>query len=404
MQRSKWAEQFAAMFATVPLVNEFVWYSPQYLNKRVSHEVCDFVLTLRRQGIVCQMKALDDPDAHVGEKLRRWIVKKAQTDASKVSGSLSTFAREPTWCDHTRRGRIDLKSGELKPAHGIVIVECRGERVDLGDVPVDVSGVPLSYFDANDFLNVLDQLRAFPDVSSYLTARVALGDDVRRAIGGELVVLEHYVLSNGTFDGWRSYDEAVLDAERERPARDAVFRTKIRADRQEAQVIEYVCDLLATRASDFAAGLNAETQKLFDRESARARYLQMQEELADLPLACRRQLGRQLVTVQQQVAAQGGTGMSWAAAHFDVKPRFEYVVVASRGSSRQVDYDRSLSLLAGAIAYYQKREGLLILDRGTGGYEVGLLPDHEPTDEMRAAGERQFGSLRITSGRSTLLP
>lgn len=404
MQRSEWAEQFAAAFAGIPLVREFVLPNPKYANKGVAQEVCDFILTLRRRCIVCQMKAQEDPDIRTGDKLEKWIRKKAIAGASQLSGALSTMRREPIWCEHPRRGRIDLAVGDLMPVHGMVLLECHGVRVELEDIPLDLAGIPVTYMDASDFLNVLDQLRSFSDVDDYVTARTALGADVRHAIGGEQVVLEHFILQNGSFSNWTSYSEAARTGDAERAARDMAFIAKVRADRKDTMQVEHVSDLLATRSDDYADGLTPETVARFDDPARRQRYLLMQEDLADLPLPCRRKLGEGLRKIQEKIATGTGARMTWAAAHFDVKPAFVYVLIGSRCLPKQTDYDRALSLLAGGAAYFRKRTGMAILDRGTGGFEIITLPDHEPTEEMRLAGARQFGDLKMTDGLSTLMP
>ncbi|HYH05716.1 MAG TPA: hypothetical protein VEK11_01535 [Thermoanaerobaculia bacterium] len=403
--RSLWAEQFTAQFAAIPLLNEFVFPNPQYRNRKCDQEVCDLVLVLKQRGIICQLKARDQDK--VGERLRRSIVKKAREGGNQVAGAIRTLSRKPVWCDHPRRGQVTWEPGELAAIHGVVLVECAGERVELPhDLSWSADGVPITYMDVSDFLNVVDHLRAFPDIERYLRTRAALGNEVTRAIGGEKPIFEHFVIKNGTFDEWDGYGEATSRSVRFRSERETAFIQKMREDRQHAAFIEYVSDLLATRSETYATGLNAETIARFDNSERRVRYLAMQEALADLSLPARRNLGQQLQSVQSKVRSEDDNDprMAFAAAFFDEKPSFIYVVMASRGLSKQADYDRGMGLLASALAHYDSHEGMLLMDRGTGGFEVFMIRDLELNDELRTSGEKLFGKLRIDHLPGTLLP
>lgn len=69
------AESFVETFAGVPLTAECVYRSPQYLDKRIQKEVCDFLIVLRNEAILISMKSQEDPERRYGDKLERWIIK-----------------------------------------------------------------------------------------------------------------------------------------------------------------------------------------------------------------------------------------------------------------------------------------------------------------------------------------
>ena len=230
-QRTKWVERYAAEFAGVPFVREFVFPNPQHLRKGIQKEVCDLLVSMGDRAVIVQLKAQEDPAAREPAKLPPWIVKKAEEAADQLSGSLRTLNSMDVWCIHPRRGRVEFKSGQLQPIHGIALVECgQGQRIALPNAALEAQGVPLTYMDASDFLNVIMQLRSFKDIERYFAARTALGDDVRRFIGGEQVILEHYLLPDATFDNWPGYDAAKARADKERAERDRLFREKQQRD------------------------------------------------------------------------------------------------------------------------------------------------------------------------------
>ncbi len=103
---------------------------------------------------------------------------------------------------------------------------------------------------SNDLLNLIKELRSFPDLVDYLDARLNLPPDVRRVIGLEKMHYGYYLLNGETFDGCRS--AADLEAALARNA-EQLERGIAEKHRQDvfAGVIEQVSDALAVRAPDY---------------------------------------------------------------------------------------------------------------------------------------------------------
>ena len=169
MQRTLWAEKFVDSFSSRPLTAECVFHSPQYVDRGKQKEVCDFLLVLRSNAILVSMKSQDDPSSRTGDKLWRWTIKNATTALNQARGALNTIAREPFWCQHSRRGRVDFKQGSIRVAHVLVLTEVFDDAVELPDeLPLLLDSVPVTYLSLNDFLNLINELRAFPDIAAYL--------------------------------------------------------------------------------------------------------------------------------------------------------------------------------------------------------------------------------------------
>jgi hypothetical protein len=395
MQRSEWVEQYAAEFSAIPFVREFVFPNPQQVKKGLQKEVCDILIALRSKAIVVQIKAQENPEERDPARLPAWIMKKADEAANQLSGSLRTLSTANVWCDHSRRGRVEFAADELRPEHGLVLVECgAGTRVEIStEAPLALRGVPLAYFDASDFLNVVMQLRSFKDIEAYLAARAQCGDDVRRWIGGEKIVLEHYLLNGGTFDGWPGYEDARRLADADRAARDAVFREKQERD-VPAGFVEYVADALAERLPNYADGLDARTVQLFDSDESRQRYLLMQEILADISLIGRRQIGAGLLDTFGPPDAVKPPCV-YRGFYLDELPAFVFVAVSTSGIPRQEVINRALVLLGGALAHFGCGDGMVIVDRDSKGFEIALVRNYTPTERDVATGKERFARLRM---------
>ncbi|HET8797905.1 MAG TPA: hypothetical protein VFO89_09460 [Thermoanaerobaculia bacterium] len=404
MKRSEWVERYAAEFASIPFVREFVFPNPQQVKRDLQKEVCDLLIALRTRAIVVQIKAQERPEDRTGEKLAAWVRKKANEAVSQLSGSLRTLGTTDVWCDHSRRGRVEFRGGELHREHGIVLIECgAGTRVELpAELPLTVRDVPVAYLDASDFLNVVQQLRSFKEVESYFAARANLGEDVRRHIGDERIVLEHYLLNGGTFDGWPGYEDARHLAAADRAARDAVFQEKQRQRDIPAGFVEYVADTLAERLPNYAEGLDVATVQLFDADDQRQRYLFMQEVLADVSLVGRRQIGAGLLETFGPAGAEKPPCV-YRTFYLDELPQFAFVAVSTSGVPRQEVVNRTFILLRAALAHFGWRDGMAIVDRDGASFDIVLLRGYTPTETDKAMGRDLFARLRIDDRRDRLV-
>jgi hypothetical protein len=403
MSRSKYLEKFAAEFAAVPFVAECVFPNPHYLKKGLQKEACDLLIALRERGIAVQMKNLDDPEARSPEKRPSWIQKQAVAAVSQLSGAIRTLTREPIWCMHPRRGRVDIPAGSIQVSHGLVLVECGGTQTDLQlGLPLDVQGIPVTYLDTNDFLNLVQQLRSLPDLVRYLDARAQLGKDTRHSIGGEQAILEHYLLQGESFRGWTSYATAVAASVNERDVRRAAFTEKQRRDLP-GTLVEYVADQLATRLPNYTEGLSPDTIELYDADATRRRYLDMQATLCDLSLVGRRQLGSAMMQIFPQPGTPPKVDFMYRAVWLDEKPGFLFTVISSNGVPHDEVIKRSQACLIGGLAHFEMTAGMAIVDRDGVSFDVLSIAAYKTTAEARTAGNQLYGDLRIDDSEDRII-
>ncbi len=263
--------------------------------------------------------------------------------------------------------------------------------------------MPISYLTVNDFCNIIRELRTIPEIEAYLDARRALPLDALRAIGEERPLYEYYLLNNETLSGCLGPDDArLVSTARAAELRSALGR-KADADRY-AGLIERVADCLAERNPHYMDGLPEEYQAHFDSSAERKGYLQLQAELCDLRLAGRALLGRHFAGVIEKAERAEKPAMTYAAARLDSKPEFVYVFASGRSESRVSLLERARILLLGAMAFHEKRRGMVIVDRDSVGFEVFLLEAPQPSLAAFHAGDQFFGNLRTDHIPATLVP
>ena len=339
-QRTQWAEQFAEMFASLPLVREWVFRGPRRLDRGVEKEICDLLVSLRSEVLVLQMKCRENPGARSDEKAARWVLKHADTALSQIKGAIRCLKADAIWCDHPRRGRVAFKPGELRPLHGIVLVEHWGDQVSLPvDFALEYGAVPIAYFAVNDFLNVINELRAFPEIVSYPQRRAALPSETRRMIGTENVLFLYYLLHGFTFDGWTNYDQAARSVDLIADPRSVILGA--REGEEGAYLLEAVADAL-NRAADYFDGLPADLAQGFDPPTRRENYLRMQENICDLSLQGRKLLGQRLWETIHRLRGDQDEDMNFVVGYVPYKPDFLYVLAAAKGLDRPTLLRRGL--------------------------------------------------------------
>ena len=396
MQRTIWAEKFVDGFSSRPLTAECVFHSPQYIDGGKQKEVCDFLLVLRGNAILVSMKSQEDPSSRTGDKLRRWTIKNATNALSQAKGALNTIAHEPFWCQHSRRGRVDFKPDSIRVAHVVVLTEVFDDAVELpSNTSLLLGDVPVTYLSLNDFLNLINELRAFLDITAYLNARRALPQKSLRMVGHEVPFYKYYILNAESFSGCGGYADARISS----AARDAEWQAVLSAGQSRhtfASIVEYVSDALATRLKQFSDGLNAQTIARFDPADDRRNYLLMQEELCDLRLSERTALGEQFVNVIEKMKNGDGTkNMTYMAFYTDSKPHLVYVLVSARGVDRATLLGRLTILLRAAMATYGKDRGLVIADRDGEGFEIQMISVRSVDSNDEKLGELYFAKLRV---------
>lgn len=406
-ERGVWAECYVRDFLALPFVSEFVFRSLQTLDKGTQKEVADFLIAYPGVGILMSQKTQNDPFARTSERTQSWALKESARGASQLCGALRTARGKPIWCDHPRRGRVELAGGLPHINHGIVLVEVF-QRVDLGlradDLPLRYGDTSITYLSLNDFLNIAMELRTAPEVLSYLDARRFLSESDLRIIGDERALFEFYLLQGGSFAGCvGKADASVAVAARTSDVRQAV-RSKRELDRF-GGVIEHVADQLATRRHDYALGLSPEALALYDAPGKRSNYLKMQAVLANLALRERSELGRAFLGTREKLG-DSKEGFTYRALHFDAKVEWVFVFGSSVGVPPEELNKRTQILMLAAMAFFRKTNCLIIIDREGAGYEVGLTtrpsPPSSPTE--MTIGDRYFRDLRMTDAAVALVP
>ena len=390
----------------MPLTAENVLLRPARLDgSHGEREVCDVLVALRGHGIVLSLKSQGAAAPRERPKLRRWCAKHARKAAGQISGGCRAMKMQSFWCQHWRRGRVDFAAGAVTPVHALAIIETGPLPTDTArlpdDLPDSATGTPITYVTLNDALNLVDQLRSVPDLVAYLDERATLPIWCRRMIGNERCLLQYYMLNGDSFADCpepKDFFTYVLVTERD-------FLRLIDGKREAdagARFIEHIAEALATRNEDCAEGLDAETLALFEPVGERSRYLTMQEHLADLRLAERRQVGAAFLEVIGQAAASGTSRRrSWWS---DRKPDFLYMIAA--GVERAPGLRSGPLVLQAALAHHGKQQGMLIFRRDGGGFDICLaeLP-HQPDPALVEAGRRMFGHLRVFATETdSLLP
>ncbi len=402
-------EEIAARFCAAPLTAETVFLRPAYQRGQFEREVCDLLVAFRHRGIVLSLKSQDDPTSRTGPKLRRWCAKSAHKAAREISGARRTIATHPFWCEHWRRGRVDFPVGVVTPVHALVVIETALSEAGTGtarlpdDLPQNAGDIPITYLALNDALNLVDQLRSFPDLVAYLDARAKLPIAFRRTIGNEHLLAHYYMMHNESFDGCVRPEEFLTYL----LVTEADFRRRVvikrEADRG-ARFIEYIADTLATRNPNYADGLDPETLAHFDTMEQRSNYLMLQEHFGGLRLVERRALGTAFLELIEKVGSSSGSGLR-RAWWTDSKPDFLYLLAAVRGIDRPNLLRDGSVILQASLAHHGKQHGMLVIDRDGESFELCLaeLPEANPA-LVKAAG-RVFGHLRIiTTEPDSLLP
>jgi hypothetical protein len=412
-ERGIWAELYVRDFLALPFVSEFVFRSLQTIDRGTQKEVADLLIahegigSFPGVGILISQKTQQDALARDTENTLAWALKEAKKAASQLRGALRTGHGKPIWCDHPRRGRVELPEGLPEINHGIVLLEVL-ERVDLNaqadNLPLQYEGTPITYLSLTDFLNIAVELRTAPEVLAYLDARRSLPYTDLRVIGDERALFEFYLLQGGNLAGCVGKADAAIAVAARRDELDRALKSKREQD-QFSGLLEHVADQLATRRQDYAAGLSAEALAAYDAPESRTNYLKMQAVLASLGLRERSKLGEAFNGAMEKRDSSGGD-FTYGALHFDSKPECVFVFGSCAAIEPAKLNERMQILMLAAMAFYRKTHCLLIIDREKAGYEVGLLiqpsPPSSPTE--RALGDRRFGHLRMTDGELPLVP
>ena len=396
--RTQWAEKQAEALLSLPFIAEFVLRSPQMVNS-TQKEVADLLILYKDSGLLVSQKAQEDPLSRDERKNELWVLKAAKNGVSQLIGALRRSAKV-IWCEHPLRGRIDFPDGLPPIAHGIVTIETF-RSVDLqqaaADLPLAQGGIPITYISLNDFLKIAAQLRTVPELLRYVDARRELPEAALRRVGDEQPIFEFYLL-NGTLKQCCDHEHARKIVEASSAQVDKILE-RMAEYHYFSSRLEHVAHELSTRSPTCLDGLTPELLAKFDAPEKRQNYLLMQEVIADLPLRERAELGRQFATVISHRTGQP-KGYTQATAYADSRPDWIFVFGASRGWEREGILRSMERIMRAALAYYQKQQCMVIIDRDGAGFEVAVTqPGHTfmPAVEDVLNGNKLFSSLRVAS-------
>lgn len=398
LKRTDWAERHVEDFLSLPLVREFVFRSPQTLDKNIQKEVVDFFIAHGDTGILVSQKCQDNPSARTGAKVSSWARKAARVAASQLCGALRMAKKRPVWCDHSRRGRVQFPQGLPKIDHAIVTVEVFEQadlEIDAANLPLDFQGTPISYLSLNDFLNLVIALRTTVELLEYLDARRLLSLSDLRVIGDEKSLFECYLVGELVPSAVRSRADAAIVAASQRYRLSSVLKAKSESDHY-GTLLEQVADELATRHPDYADDLPEPLLTHFDPPDARENYLKMQNVLAGLRLRERAELGRAFHDTIKNLGRET-EGFTYKSVCLDSKPKWVFVFASSKNIARAEVLIRLKKLISGATAFY-RRNCFAVVERDSVSYEVGMCYRNAPSTEAeQKTGQELFGRLRTTS-------
>ncbi len=396
--RTHWAEQQSEELLAIPFISEFVFRSPQVVDK-TQKEVADLLIFHQGSGLLISQKAQEDPDSRNDHKNELWVLKNAKAALSQLVGAIGSKHKN-IWCDHPRRGRVEFPEGLPPIAHGIVLVETF-RSVDLKTfvdaLPLESNGVPITYMSINDFLNVASQLRTLSELHAYLHSRRELQEATLRRVGDELVLFEHYLL-RGSLRLVGGHSEALQEL-KTNPLEVADLRERMIEHHYFSSLLEHVAHALALRSATCLDGLTDELAAKYDPPTARQGYLRMQEVLTDWSLRERAELGRQFSKVIHNLDGQS-IGYAQAAIILDSKPEWVFVFGSSKGWDRAGMLRCIEPTMRAALAYYRKQRCMIVIDRDGEGYEVSATRPEvkfSPTTADLLTGQKLFGHLRLTS-------
>jgi len=129
--RTDWAELQVEELLSVPLISEFVFRSPKYIDK-TEKEVIDHLILHRQQCILLSQKAQENPEKRTIPDNETWALKQIQKALKPICGVIRNPSDQPKWCEHPRLGRVEFDA--LPPiVHGVAMVET-WHPVDLSSI------------------------------------------------------------------------------------------------------------------------------------------------------------------------------------------------------------------------------------------------------------------------------
>ena len=126
-----------------------------------------------------------------------------------------------------------------------MLTELFNDVVELSsDSLLVLDNIPVTYLSLNDFLNLINELRTFPDISSYFMARRMLPSKYLQKIGVERSYLEYYLQNSESFIEWNTSFE-VKSNYKQNSDWEKLQSSRLIKQRN-ASILEFVSDALAT--------------------------------------------------------------------------------------------------------------------------------------------------------------
>ncbi len=405
--RTEWAERETEELLSKPFIREFVFRNVRTLDGSTPHETGDFLVLHRGSGILVEQKCQEDPTTRTPTKTALWARKQAKAGWKQLRRALTRPKGRPVWCDHQRRGRVEFKEGLPVIRHGVVIIEVFHEvdlNPDAQNLPLDCAGIPITYLSVNDFLNLAVNLRTVAELTEYFAGRRSLPHDDLRVIGDEKTLFHFYLLNGGSFAGCVGRTDARVAVASQQHRLCELLEQKAEADRHSFR-LECVADIFAPHHPNFTVAFPQGFSKgTYDPAEPETASLEIQQELADLRLRERSELGRAFEAAARQLS-HDRVGFRYMAARLDSKPEWVYVFSASKNVDPNEVQSRIMMLARGAMAYYEKRKCLLLLDHDGHSIIASLSrPGFTPMLADFEIGQRLFGHLRVTSTPIELVP
>ncbi len=405
--RGEWAELETEELLSRPFVREFVFRSLQTADGTTRRQTGDFLILHRGSGILVEQKCQDDPTRRTTAKAELWARKKAKEGWKQMRRALTRPTDRPVWCDHQRRGRVEFPEGLPIVRHGIVAVEVFQEvdlEPDAKKLPLECAGILITYLSVNDFLNLAANLRTVPELAEYLAARRSLPHADLRVIGDEKTLFHFYLLNGGSFAGCVGRADARIAVASQQHRVREMLEQKAESDHHSFR-LEYVADKFAAHHPNFTVALPQGISKdTYGPAELERDTLEIQEELADLRLRERSELGRAFNGAIRGLSGEK-QGFVFMSARLDSKPEWVYIFGASKNVNPKEVQLRIMMLARGAMAYYEKRRCLLLLDRDGRSVIASLSrPEFTPSLADFEVGQRLFGRLRVTSTPMELAP
>ena len=359
-------------------------------------EVADLLILYKDGNLLVSQKAQEDPLSRNQQKNELWVLKAAKNGVSQLCGALRSSTRA-MWCQHPRRGRVDFPTGIPAISHGIVTVETY-RPVDLeaaaAEVPLTHCGTPLTYISLSDFMNVAIELRTVPELLRYLNARRELPDAALRRVGNEQPIFEFYLL-HGTLKQCRGHEHAKAVVEAASEQVDEILE-RMAEYQHFSSLLEHVGHELATRSATCLDGLSQDLLRHFDSSEGR-KITSLSRKSSPICLCANAPSWAGNSTMLSSICKRRHTGTTSDGA-CRRKAGLDLCLRASKTWERASLLASMERVMRAALAHYQKRRCMMIIDRDGEGYEVAMsCPGLEftPAEADALNGARLFGGLHV---------